>query len=53
MKNSAVTLLITAALATSSALAIEPKEVVNHYADIAQAVYEDAQMTANESGVGS
>jgi putative iron-regulated protein len=48
MKKSALTLLISATFISQNAFATEPKDVVNHYADIALAVYQDAATTAQE-----
>ncbi|WP_413699692.1 imelysin family protein [Psychromonas sp. KJ10-10] len=48
MKKSALALLISATVISQNALATEPKDVVNHYADIALAVYQDAGTTAKE-----
>ncbi len=46
MKKSALSLLIGAALVSNAAFADEKKDVVNHYADIAHAVFTDAETTA-------
>ncbi|GLS89748.1 peptidase [Psychromonas marina] len=48
MRRSALALLISSAFVSQSAFAVQPKEVVNHYADIALAVYQDAGKTAEQ-----
>lgn len=48
MKKSVLAVLISSVFISQSAFATQPKEVVNHYADIALAVYQDAGTTAQQ-----
>lgn len=46
MKKNVLVLLLSCTFISHSVFATEPEEVVNHYADIAQAVYQDAEKSA-------